>query len=187
MAIRRLPIIVDQRNFVARFFVGLGVPFGNSSVLPYVKQYFGGGTNGIRAWRVRELGPGGFLSQDTIRLDQTGDLRLEFNAELRFPLFSYLEGALFVDMGNIWLIREDETRPETLFKPSTFMDQIAVGVGFGLRLNFNYFIIRFDTAMRVRTPYPNEDWGGSHWFNNFNFDENYRIPLNFNLGIGYPF
>jgi outer membrane protein assembly factor BamA len=180
--------VAAKTKFVTRAFVGAGIPFGNSKSLPYVKRFFGGGTNGIRAWRVRELGPGGQVPPDSIaRIDQTGDVRLELNAELRFPVFSYLEGAVFVDMGNIWNIRSNVASIETLLLPENFLKQIAIGAGFGLRLNFSYFVLRLDLGIQVRTPYPNPLWNNKYWIQNLKSNNFDRLPLTWNLAVGYPF
>ena len=174
---------IDQyTSLVYRFFGGVGVPYGNLDVLPFEKRYFAGGANSIRAWPVRGLGPGSYSEEAYRFYNQTADLKLEFNMEYRFKLFWILEGALFLDVGNIWGIRESSSPEGGLFRIDRFAEQLAVGTGFGTRFDFNYFIFRFDMGLKVHDPsLPS----GQRW-----------IPLNrqwewkdvgFNFAIGYPF
>jgi outer membrane protein assembly factor BamA len=147
--------VLDQRNSVA-CHVGLGIayPYGNSSILPYEKRYFSGGANSVRGWSVRSLGPGTY-SGGNGRIDfinQTGDIKLDLNAEYRTYLFWKLNGALFVDAGNIWTIRKYADQPGGQFSFNTFWKQIAVSYGLGLRFNFDYFILRLDGGMRAVNP-----------------------------------
>jgi hypothetical protein len=163
-----------------RNIIGVGFPFGNSVVMPFVKSFFGGGSNGIRAWIARSLGPGSYSDSAGIRFDQIGDIKLEWNAEYRAKIYKLIEGAFFVDAGNIWLRKPDSFRPNAEFKINRFYKEIAIGAGLGLRLNFDFFIIRLDAAIPLRDPgFPiNERWR----FRNL---DPKRINLNF--GIGYPF
>ena len=136
--------------------VGLGIayPYGNSKVLPFEKRYFSGGANSVRGWSVRELGPGSFRGTDG-RIDfinQTGDMKLDMNAEFRTKLFWKLNGAAFIDAGNIWTLRDYKEQPGGQFKLDQFYKQIAVAYGLGLRLNFGYFILRFDMGMKAINP-----------------------------------
>lgn len=145
----------DKRNALA-LHAGIGVayPYGNSTVLPFEKRYFSGGANSVRGWGVRELGPGKFKGTDG-RIDfinQTGDLKLDLNAEYRTSLFWKFEGAAFIDAGNIWTLRNYEDQPGGQFKFSEFYKQIAAAYGLGLRLNFDYFILRFDMGMKAINP-----------------------------------
>lgn len=138
------------------FHGGLGIayPYGNSTVLPFEKRYFSGGANSVRGWSVRGLGPGSFSGTDG-RIDfinQTGDVKLDLNAEYRTFLFWKLYGAAFIDAGNIWTIREYESQPGGQFRFNTFLKQIAVAYGLGLRLNFGYFVVRFDAGMKAINP-----------------------------------
>ena len=146
---------LDARNTLALHArVGVGVPYGNSTMLPFEKRYFAGGANGVRGWNVRTLGPGGFVGTDG-RIDfinQTGDVRLDFNAELRTALFWKFQGALFVDAGNIWTIRKYKDQPDGEFKLRSIYDEMAVSYGAGLRLNFDYFILRLDLGMKAVNP-----------------------------------
>jgi outer membrane protein assembly factor BamA len=178
-----------------RLFFGTGFPYGNAEVMPYIKQYFIGGASSVRAFRIRTLGPGSFESKiDTDGsnfVDQTGDIKLEMNLEYRFGIFSYLKGALFVDAGNVWLIRgdADESTPEAdgLFKFNTFYNEIAVGTGFGMRIDFEVAVIRFDWAFPIRKPTLTSD---KQWlFSEFDFlNKDWRKQnLVWNIAIGYPF
>ena len=146
----------DERNSLAlHAAVGVAVPYGNSRILPYEKRYFSGGANSVRGWSVRGLGPGRFSGTDG-RVDfirQTGDFKLDLSAEWRTHLFWKLDGAAFVDAGNIWTLREyEDEQPGGQFRLDTFWRQIAVAYGLGLRLNFGYFILRLDGGMKAINP-----------------------------------
>jgi outer membrane protein insertion porin family len=179
-----------------RFSFNIGYPYGNSEVLPYIKQYFVGGASSIRAFRIRTLGPGSFQTKldDTGSnfVDQTGDLKIEMNLEYRFPIFSYLKGAVFTDAGNIWLIRgdADESTPdvkEGLFEFNQFHKEIAVGAGFGLRIDFDVAVIRLDWAFPLRNP---SLTAGSGWvLSEVDFlKQSWRKDnIVWNIAIGYPF
>lgn len=148
-------INIDRKNTLA-MHVGLGVayPYGNSKVLPFEKRYFSGGSNSVRGWSVRALGPGKFKGTDG-RIDfinQTGDMKLDINVELRTFLFWKFNGALFVDAGNIWTLKDYEEQPGGLFKFSEFYKQMAVAYGVGLRLNLDYFVMRLDFGMKAVNP-----------------------------------
>ena len=138
------------------FHVGLGIayPYGNSSVLPFEKTYFSGGANSVRGWSVRSLGPGNYSNKEgnVDYLLNTGDMKLDLNMEYRAHLFWKFGGALFVDAGNIWTLRDYEDRPAGQFRLSEFWRQLAVSYGLGLRLNFDYFILRFDMGMKAVNP-----------------------------------
>ncbi|MBQ1816502.1 MAG: BamA/TamA family outer membrane protein [Bacteroidaceae bacterium] len=148
-------ISLDKNNTLAiRGALGLVLPYGNNNVVPYEKRYFAGGANSVRGWSVRELGPGSYVGKDgkIDFINQTGNLKLLFNAELRSYLFWKLSGALFVDAGNIWTTRNYEAQPGGQFKFDSFYKQIAASYGVGLRFNFDYFILRFDMAMKAISP-----------------------------------
>lgn len=176
-----------------RIFAGLGATYGNSKdmALPLVKQYFVGGPNSIRAFRARAIGPGLFtrdtLQQVQLFQDGGGDVKLEANTEIRAKFGKYLEGAVFVDAGNVWTYSDIGTfGPEAKFNPD-FYKQIAIGTGLGLRLDLSYFLIRFDLATPLRKPYKTE---GSEWvINQINLrDSQWRKQnLVFNIAVGYPF
>jgi hemolysin activation/secretion protein len=185
--------IGTKSTWANRVIVGYGNPYGNSRQLPYIKQYFAGGPNSVRAFRARTLGPGVFREKETIidttkvkgfYPDQTGDIRLEFNTEFRPHIFGPIYGAVFVDAGNIWLKNEDPDRIGAKFSKD-FIKQLAVGAGVGLRVDITLFVIRLDLAIPLRNPW---DVPPSQ-FGNINFkDKDYRKEnIVFNLAIGYPF
>lgn len=176
-----------------RFVVGVGIPYGNSYSLPQFKQYFSGGSNGIRAFRGRAVGPGSY-QPDSLSLfgfASFGDIRLEFNSELRLKINQYFEGALFVDAGNIWMYRNYD---DSFYLPedkaaftSQFYKQTAVGSGVGLRLSLPFVLLRFDLATPLRKPWlpDNERWV----FNQFDLrNKNWRKEnLVLNIAVGYSF
>ena len=176
-------IINDVSSVVYRGFLGIGIPYGNSKAIPFEKQYFGGGANGIRAWPVRSLGPGSYNPGDSTFLNQTADIKLELNAEYRFKLFWILEGALFIDAGNIWTYNYDPTQPGSQFIFNKFYKDIAVGTGTGLRLDFKFVIGRIDLGMKLRDPRISD---GSKWIV-LNRPYNFKNDFTFVIGIGYPF
>lgn len=145
----------DEHNSLALHAdFGIAYPYGNSKVLPFEKRYFAGGANSVRGWSVRHLGPGKFKGTDG-RIDfinQTGDMKLDLNAEYRSYLFWKFNGALFIDAGNIWTLRNYEEQPGGQFSFKDFYKQIAVAYGIGLRLNFDYFVLRFDMGMKAINP-----------------------------------
>ena len=144
----------DKNSLALHFGLGVAYPYGNSTILPYEKRYFSGGANSVRGWSVRGLGPGSFNGSDG-RIDfinQTGDLKLDLNAEYRTHLFWKIHGAAFIDAGNIWTLREYAEQPGGQFKIDSFWRQIAVAYGLGLRLNFDYFILRLDGGMKAVHP-----------------------------------
>ena len=179
----RRGIKFDKYNSLAfRSFAGVALPFGNTDVMPFEKRYFTGGANGIRAWQVRTLGPGSYKSSEDQYPNQSADIKLEANIEYRFKLFWLLEGAIFLDAGNIWSIRNYENSQDATFMFNRFYREIAIGTGFGTRLVTKYFIIRADVGMKLQDP--SEQLGQRF------------IPLNrgitnqdfnFNIAIGYPF
>ena len=174
-------------RIVARFQAGVGLPYGNSDVLPYPKQYGIGGPNSVRAFAARGIGPGTYRPQNATQklnsfYDQVGDIRLEGNVEYRQDLIPYLKGAVFIDAGNIWLANPDPGRPSLnnnkepdgkngQFNPSTFLKELAVGAGVGLRVDVQFFVIRFDLAFPLQAPYGKPE----------------STTGRFNLAIGYPF
>ena len=138
------------------FHIGLGLayPYGNSKVLPFEKRYFSGGANSVRGWSVRSLGPGSYKDKDgrINFITQTGDIKLDLNVEYRTHLFWKFNGAAFVDAGNIWTFREYEGQEGGQFKFNRLLNDLAVSYGLGLRLNFDYFILRFDLGMKAVNP-----------------------------------
>lgn len=175
--------IIDRlSSVVGRTFVGIGVPYGNFNDLPFEKKYFTGGANGIRAWQVRSLGPGSYKIPSNVYPNESSDIKLEANVEYRFLLFWLMEGALFMDAGNIWAINSLDNRAGAVFKINEFYKQIAVGSGVGLRFNFTYFLFRLDLGVKVRDPSLE---AGKRFI-----PGNYRLSSDqFNLcfAIGYPF
>ncbi len=169
-------------SMVYRFYLGVGYPYGNYPVLPFEKRYFSGGANSIRAWPVRGLGPGSYEEDDASYYNQTGDIKLEMNMEYRFKLFWVLEGAAFVDAGNVYTIRKDISPEGGLFTFDTFAEKIAVGTGLGLRFDLKYFIFRLDTGLKLRDPVKAS---GQRWIpttRSYTWDD-----VAFNFAIGYPF
>ncbi len=168
----------NRSKLVTRFSTGIGFPLRNSDILPYIKQFYVGGTNSLRSFVARSVGPGSELPPDGYN-DLTGDIRLEGNLEYRFTMAGKLKGALFMDAGNIWLYNEDPSRPNGNFKFDTFVDEIAISSGWGLRWDFDFLVARLDFAYTVRTPYLP---AGERWTTDFNF---WKPALN--IAIGYPF
>ncbi|WP_412850951.1 BamA/TamA family outer membrane protein [Chryseobacterium sp. PMSZPI] len=179
----------EKSSLATRFIAGMAYPYGNSQYVPFSKQFFAGGSNSIRAFRARTLGPGSFdprILDQGAYFDQSGDIKLELNAEYRANLYKFLNAAVFVDAGNVWLINNDPERPGGKFSKD-FVNEIAVGAGVGLRLDFSILILRLDLAMPLRVPYYEK---GDRWtFNKINFgDPSWRKDnLIFNIAIGYPF
>lgn len=175
----------DTANTLAlHLSLGIAYPYGNSNVLPFEKRYFAGGANSVRGWNVRELGPGSFRGSDG-RIDfinQTGDMKLDVNIEYRTKLFWKLNGAAFVDAGNIWTLRAYKEQPGGQFKLNEFYKQIAVAYGLGLRLNFGYFILRFDMGMKAINPaYTNSKQHYAFLHPQFKRD------ASFHFAVGLPF
>jgi len=167
------------QTLVSRLFGGLGVPYGNSTTLPFSKQFFSGGPYSVRGFRTRSLGPGSYTPTEADSgsfFDQSGDIRIEANLEYRFPLYSYLKGALFTDVGNVWLLNENKSLPGGKFS-SKFTEELAVSIGAGVRFDIQGFVIRFDLATPIRKPFLPKG-------NRFNFDVKDSI---LNFAIGYPF
>jgi hypothetical protein len=182
--VRYRHIINDVSSIVYRGFIGVGVPYLNSYAMPFEKQYFEGGANGVRGWQVRSLGPGSYNPPSSTYVNQTGDIKIEANIEYRFKLFWILEGAVFVDAGNIWAIKDDKERPGAQFKFDTFYKDVAVGSGFGMRFDLKFVLLRTDLGFKVRNPIP--DTYGQNWI----FSQNNGLSkrnMVLVIGIGYPF
>ena len=176
---------IDRNNSLV-FHCGLGVayPYGNSKILPFEKRYFSGGANSVRGWSVRGLGPGKFKGSDgTIDfINQTGDLKLDLNLELRSFLFWKIYGAVFVDAGNIWTLRAYDEQPGGQFKLDEFYKQIAVAYGLGIRFNFDFFILRFDLGMKAINPA--YDSAKQHYAI---FHPDFSRDFAFHFAVGLPF
>jgi len=176
-----------RMTWANRIITGFGYPYGNSKELPFIKQFFAGGNNSIRAFRSRSIGPGTFkdtLNKDFLP-DQTGDIKLELNTELRMKFSRILEGAVFIDAGNIWLYRKNPYKPGAEFSKD-FLKQLAVGTGAGIRLDFSFFLIRLDVAFPLRKPF----LVGNEWvIDQIDFtNKSWRGDnIIYNLAIGYPF
>ncbi len=161
---------------------GIGVPYGNSRVLPFEKRFYAGGANGVRGWAVRTLGPGSFDSRNSVTdfINQCGDIRLDLSMEYRAKLFWVFEGAAFVDAGNVWTIHNYENQPGGLFRFSTFWKQIALAYGIGLRMDFSYFLLRFDLGVKAYNPAMNQErWPLIH--------PRWGRDTAFHFSVGYPF
>ncbi len=168
---------------VTRVAVGAAHAYGNSDEVPYSEQFYCGGANSVRAFTVRSLGPGSYKPpKDLINgyFDQTGTFKFEANVEYRFPLLGPLHGALFVDAGNVWLLKKDEFRPGGELRASTFLKDLALGTGVGLRLDISMLVLRGDLGIGIHAPY---DTGKSGYYNMTSFGRS----LAFHLAIGYPF
>lgn len=172
---------INKANTVVyRIFLGCGYPYGNMKVLPFEEAFYGGGANGMRAWQARTLGPGSYAAENNYP-NSVGDFKLEANVEYRFKLFWLLEGAFFLDAGNIWNINKYENRRGSLLG-SDFYKQIAMGTGAGLRLDANFFLLRFDWGIKMRDPSKPEN-------KRFVLLDNGKWMRHtvFNIAIGYPF
>lgn len=179
----RYGYMIDKYNsIVGRAFAGVGIPYGNFDVLPFEKKYFTGGANGIRAWQVRSLGPGSYKVPADAYPNQSSDIKLEANLEYRYRLIKLLEGALFLDAGNIWAVNNKDNRPGALFEFNKFYKQIALGTGTGFRFDFNYFIFRLDLGMKLRDP--SQELGHGWIIGNRKLTNN---DFNVSFAIGYPF
>ncbi|MCH2199360.1 MAG: sorting and assembly machinery component 50 [Flavobacteriales bacterium] len=190
---------IDEKNSTAlRIHGGIGIPGANLSVLPFEKSYYGGGSNGIRAWEPRTLGPGSY--RDTTALttfNNIAEVILETSLEYRFEMTQTLEGALFLDIGNIWLLEEDENRPGSGISANTFFDELAWGGGLGLRFDFDFFLLRLDLGAQLKDPAkirgerwfwePKDEYADFYQTIRPGQEYNFFPELNFNLGIGYPF
>jgi outer membrane protein assembly factor BamA len=175
---------IDTRNTIV-FHAGLGIayPYGNSTILPFEKRYFSGGANSVRGWSVRSLGPGRYKGTDgnIDFINQTGDMKIDVNLEYRTRLMGKLDGAIFVDAGNIWTLRYYDEQPGGQFDISTFYEELAVGYGVGLRLNFDFFTLRFDMGMKAVDP---AYTGRKHYpILNHNFNRDFA----FHFAVGMPF
>ena len=177
--------MIDPRNsFVFHIGVGVAYPYGNSRALPFEKRYFSGGANSVRGWSVRSLGPGGYKGSSDGQMDfikQSGDIKLDLNVEYRTHLFWKLNGAAFIDAGNIWTIRSDSEQEDGVFKFNKFYKQIAVAYGLGIRFDLDYLILRFDGGMKAINPM--ETGKGRYPITRPRFSRDFA----FHFAVGYPF
>lgn len=172
--------ISSKSSIATRFNIGVGYAYGNSKTIPYEKLFYSGGANSMRGWQARSLGPGSAPLDTTFSIaNQTGDIKMEFNAEYRFPLFWKLEGALFTDLGNIWNLKNEPGKEQSLFKIGEFYKTLAFNWGTGVRLNFDFLILRLDLGMVAYDPRYNKWIGFNKWFTK----ETYSLQF----GVGYPF
>ncbi|QXP61173.1 BamA/TamA family outer membrane protein [Olleya sp. HaHaR_3_96] len=168
---------LGYKNVLAiRTFFGIAIPYGNSTNIPFTKSFFAGGANDNRAWSAYSLGPGSLNSSDEFN---EANLKVALSAEHRFNLFGPLNGAFFVDAGNIWNVLDDITQEEATFSGLDSLKDIAVGSGFGLRYDFNFFVLRGDIGFKTYDPQYSL---GNRWFNDYNFSN-----AVYNIGINYPF
>ena len=172
----------QKSSLATRVQAGLIWTYGNSSIAPYSELFYVGGANSIRAFGVRSIGPGNYYDRDGrgTYLDQAGDIKFEANVEYRFNLVSDLHGALFLDAGNVWLLRSDDAHPGGKFELGNFFDQLALGTGFGLRYDLQFLVLRLDLGIGIHAPY---DTGKSGYYNIPKFWDG----LGFHFAIGYPF
>lgn len=169
------------QTVVYRVAFGIGVPYGNSSALPFEKGFFAGGANGMRGWPIRSLGPGEYHSTKKNDFERVGDLWFETNVEYRFPMYSFIDGGIFADAGNVWLLKQNEDFPLGQIQASRFLKSLAFDVGFGLRFDFSFFVFRIDGGIQIYDP---GDLPGSRWYKPGDFK---LKDINWNFGIGYPF
>ncbi|WP_055435641.1 BamA/TamA family outer membrane protein [Lacinutrix algicola] len=168
---------LGSKNIIAiRTFFGIAIPYGNSTNIPFSKSFFGGGANDNRAWSAYNLGPG---STQSVNEFNEANMKIALSAENRFNLFGALNGAIFIDAGNIWNVLDDVKEDEATFTSIDSIKDIAIGSGFGLRYDFNFFILRGDIGFKTYDP----SYGDSNrWFNDYNFSN-----ATYNIGINYPF
>lgn len=182
-----------KHSLAGRFKVGFALPFSldkDNAVIPFLKQYYVGGANSLRAWQTRELGPGGWADDFYNPLNdqaffQTGDFVLETSLEYRFPIYYVFEGGLFVDAGNVWTLSSEDSRTDSQLTWD-FYNQIAVGYGFGIRINLDFLVIRFDFGYKLRYPFPHQDFNDRYW-RAPELTTDYLLAPNITIGINYPF
>jgi len=171
-------VLTENNRLVFRTIIGAGLPFGNSTEMPFERSFYAGGANGMRGWQFRELGPGSYNGIDNV--ERIGDIQFEASGEYRFPIYSMLKGALFADVGNIWTINESSYLTGGKFALETFPKELAVDAGVGVRFDFSFFIFRIDMAFPLRDPARND---GNRW----TINHLQLVNAQFNFGIGYPF
>jgi len=175
---------IDRNQAIAsRIMAGAIYSYGNARVSPYSEQFYVGGANSIRAFTIRSIGPGSFVPKDDSKwafFDQTGDFKVEANVEYRFRIMGDLHGSVFLDAGNVWLLRDDPNRPGGRLKDSNFFKELALGTGAGLRYDLNFLVIRFDVGVGLHVPY---DTGKSGYYNIPEF----KKGMGYHLAVGYPF
>ncbi len=170
-------------SFAGRVYLGAAIPYGNSLSVPFVKQFYTGGPNSLRGFYIREVGPGSYVdpTYDISKrkngfFNQTGDMKIELNGEFRFDIYKWFKAAFFVDAGNVWLINKDKDRPNGEFNITRFWKEFAIDAGAGIRLDFNFFVVRLDYGFPIRDP---RIQSSNRW--------KFQVPGQFQLAIGYPF
>ena len=173
----------DRQAIATRFLAGAGLAYANSSALPYEQQFYSGGANSLRGWQARNVGPG-TSPRDTVFSipSQTGDMKFEVNAEYRFGMFWKINGAVFVDAGNVWNFKNKNTDAEDIINMNNFLEGIAANWGVGLRLDLNFILLRFDMGMVFRDP---SRESGHRWVGPSGWLKRYGYAVHF--GVGYPF
>ena len=175
-------VVIDNRNSLAfHFGAGIAIPYGNATIIPFEKRYFSGGANSVRGWSVRNLGPGSFPGDGNF-LNQSGDIKLDASIEYRTRLFWKFRGAIFVDAGNIWTLRDYKDQPGGKFKFNEFYKQIAVAYGLGLRMDLDFFVLRFDAGMKAIDPVYKKGKGRYPIIH-----PDFGRDLTFHFAVGYPF
>ena len=179
---------INKNNSIAtRFDLGVGIPLWNATTLPFEKSFYVGGSNSMRAWNYRSLGPGSYYTEEVVENDiRTGDIKLEMNLEYRGTMYKFIKYGIFVDAGNIWLSHDDADMPNAEFKFNRFYKEIGFGTGVGLRLDFGFFIIRLDAALPIYDPSqpPARRWIGTETVNG---KTSLNKSINFTFGIGHAF
>ncbi len=181
--VRKTYRLGEKSALTTRLFAGVICSYGNSTIAPYNEQFYIGGANSIRAFTIRSIGPGSYRPSEASQysyIDQTGDLKLEANVEYRFPILGDLYGALFLDAGNVWLLKKDEQRPGAQFELSRFAKEIALGTGCGIRYDLSFLVLRFDMGVALHAPYETSKKG---YYNIPKFSDG----LGFHFAVGYPF
>lgn len=176
-------LLKGNMSIASRVAAGVVWSYGNMTTAPYSEQFYIGGANSIRAFTARSIGPGGYRPKNTKNafLDQTGDIRFEANVEYRFPIVGHLQGAVFLDAGNVWLLRNDPNRPHAQLRLKTFPKQVALGTGAGLRYDLDFIILRLDCGVALHDPY---DTGRKGYYN---VTGSFWKSLAWHFAIGYPF
>ena len=191
-------IQLNKNALALRIFAGAGYEFSSTvnpqkkNNLPFFKEYFAGGPNSMRAWALRKLGPGSVVKDFKIDPERYGDVQIEANAEYRFPLGKFLgipiNGAFFTDIGNVWFLKKAPNRlPEEIFNFGRLGKDLAVGSGIGFRIDFTFFVVRFDVAHKIKdpSPPPSKSYLQNKWFGYVQKD--FYRGTQFQLGISYPF
>jgi outer membrane protein assembly factor BamA len=177
---RRYQYINTARDhLVYRFFAGMGAPFGNALSLPFEKSFYGGGTNDLRGFQINSVGPGSYIAPPEMKYERNGDIKLEANVEFRFTMSGMLKGALFTDVGNVWLLKKDDDFRNGHFRHKDFYKELYWDAGFGIRFDIDILVVRLDLGL----PLYNPGSEGDKW----SVKRTKFSSIVFNFGIGYPF